>query len=448
METETASRPIASQSGQTPAQTNRRIGVLLAIGLLARLALLAALDPQTNVQGGDGIWYLRQGWLIAHAALEGALRTVGPLYPLGLAAAWRLAPDAPFPAENGLVSPFVLTLIRFVQIALSVLVVWLAYRLTRRLTSDPRAGLAVAMALGLGPAFVMEPFSIMTETLFMFWLTLGIWLYVSGQEKFSDLRAAQTGFVFALAALTRPALLLFPVLLAPHLLIVCGCRAGIRRSAVLLGIFALTLLPWNLYLLSNTGSPLPSGFSSNLWIGATGSGDWEGHERLDRRRQEFKGGPEDYLSEALSPISRHPFQWIRLRGRHLAGAVLQPHGTVNLTGPSTKELLSKWWRQDGSLSGLAAIRHSPWFWLKLLIYVLHYAALALALFGVALVLRQWRRYYAVFAIVGYLFGVYGILLVSPRYLFPAEVFLWVLGAVGLHQLWDGRLVRHTVAVGS
>ena len=207
----------------------------------------------------------------------------------------------------------------------------------------------------------------------------------------------------------------------------------------MLGAFALTLLPWNLYLFSTTGSVLPSGFSSNLWIGATGSGQWEGREALDRGRRQFKGGDEDYLSEALGPITRRPFQWLRLRARRLAGAVLQPHGTVNLTGPSTKRVLSDWWLQDRSLRGLDAVRRSPWFWLKLSIYLFHYVALVCAALGVRVALRQWREYYAVFAIVGYLFGAYGILTVSPRYLFPAEVFVWVLAAAGIRRLWHGRL---------
>jgi len=357
------------------------------------------------------------------------------MYPLGLAIVWRLVPDAPFPAGDRLPPTVVLTLVRLTQVALSVLMVWLAYSLTRRLTSDPRAALVAAAGLGLGPAFVMEPFSILTETLFMFWLTLGIWLFTKEQEKVSQSGQIVIGFVFALATLTRPILLFFPVLLAAHLAMLQGRRLGLRRGAVMLGAFALTLLPWNLYLLYTTRSPLPSGFASNLWIGATGSGQWEGHEALDRRRRDFKAGDQDYLFEALGPIARNPFQWMRLRGRHLAGAILQPHGTVNLTGPSTKQIAARWWREDGSLRGLAAIRHSPWFWLKLSIHLLHFTALALALLGVALVLTRWRQYFALFAIIGYLFGVYGILTVTPRYLFPAQVFIWILAAVGLRRLW-------------
>jgi 4-amino-4-deoxy-L-arabinose transferase-like glycosyltransferase len=438
-ETLTTDRALRSDDQPNSGRMNRWLGFVLLVALLARLALLVALNPQTGIQGSDSIWYLRQGWAIAHAALDQPLRTVGPLYPLGLAVVWRLVPDAPPPAEDGVAATVVLTLIRLAQIALSLVMVWLAYRLTLRLTSDPRAGLVVVAASGLGPAFVMEAFNILTETLFMFWLTLAIWLYVRDQVGTRGWGAALIGFVLALGTLTRPILLLFPALLALHLLILHGWRAGIRRSVIMLGAFALTLLPWNLYLFSTTGSALPSGFSSNLWIGATGSGQWEGREALDRRRQQFKRGDEDYLSEAFGPITGRPFQWLRLRARCLAGAVLQPHGTVNLTGPSTKRLLSDWWRQDRSLSGLAAVGRSPWFWLKALIYAFHYAALMFAALGAMMALRRWRQYYSVFAIIVYLFGAYGLLTVSPRYLFPAEVLIWVLAAVGVRRLWHGRL---------
>ncbi len=420
---------------RAPARTKSWIGLLLAIACLARLAVLAATDPQTGVHGGDSIWYLRQGWSIARSALEQPLSTVGPLYPLGLAIVWRLVPDAPFPAGDSLPPTVVLTLVRLTQVALSVLMVWLAYSLTRRLASDPRAALVAAAGLGLGPAFVMEPLNILTETVFMLCLTLGVCLHVRDQEKTSNLGPILTGLVFALATLTRPILLFFPVLLAAHLAMLQGRRLGVRRGAVMLAAFILTLLPWNLYLLYTTRSPLPSGFASNLWIGATGSGQWEGHEALDRRRRDFRAGDEDYLSEALGPIARNPLQWLRLRGLHLAGAVLQPHGTVNLTGPSIKQIAVRWWHEDGSFRGLAAIRHSPWFWLKLSIHLFHFTALAFSLVGAAVVLSRWRQYFALFAIIVYLLGVYGILTVTPRYLFPAQVFIWILAAVGLCRVW-------------
>jgi 4-amino-4-deoxy-L-arabinose transferase-like glycosyltransferase len=314
--------------------------------------------------------------------------------------------------------------------------VWLAYRLARRLTHDPRAAMVAAVGLGIGPAFVTEPFNILTETLFMVCLTLGIWLHANEQEKMSNRGPILIGFVFALATLTRPILLFFPVLLAAHLAIVQGRRVGVRRGAVMLAAFVLTLLPWNLYLLSTTGTPLPSGFASNLWIGATGSGQWEGHEALDRRRRDFRAGDEDYLSEALGPIARNPLPWLRLRGLRLAGAILQPHGTVNLTGPSIKQIAARWWREDGSFGGLAAIRHSPWFWLKLSIHLFHFSALAFSLVGAAVVLSRWRRYFALCAIIVYLLGAYGILTVTPRYLFPAQVFIWILAAVGLCRVWN------------
>ena len=80
------------------------------------------------------------------------------------------------------------------------------------------------------------------------------------------------------------------------------------------------------------------------------------------------------------------------------------------------------------------MRRSQWFWLKLSIYLFHYAALGFAVPGLMIALRRWRQYYSVLAIVGYLLGAYGVLTVSPRYLFPAEVFVWVFAAVGVRRL--------------
>ncbi len=421
-----------------PARERYQLLGLLILAALLRLGLLFRIRPDEFLRGGDGAWYLHQAWLIAHHALPHPLTTVGPVYPLVLALLWSLFPNAPEPLDVGSVPVATLLLVRLLQIGLSLLVVWLGYRLARGLGGDHRAGMITAIGLGIGPAFVLEPVYILTEPVFIALLTAAVWLYARACKAPSTGRFALTGAAFGLAALTRPVAMLLPVAFIPHLAIVFRTHAWRRWLASLLGVFVLTLLPWMTYLALSTGNPLPEGFSSNLWLGAVGKGQWEGMEAMYYQRQEFGGEREDYIPEAVRIILADPLGWAALRARNLAAAVLTPHGTSDLAGPSVKELFGEWLAQGRSFGGLGTIVGAPNFGLKSLIYAFHAFALATGALGAWVWRKRWRDAYGVLATIVYLVAMYAVLTVMPRYLLPAEVLVWVLAGIGSMWLWDRR----------
>ena len=419
----------------------RQLGLLMLAALLLRLAFLSIHRPGDYLQGGDGQWYVQQGWLIAHNSLPAPLTTVGPLYPVGLALLWLVFPTATEPVGVESIPAAYLTLVRLSQVALSLFVVGLGYLLARGLTASHAAGMVTAVGLGLGPAFIMEPVHILTEPVFMALMTLGVWLYIRGMRSPSRAGFALTGFVLALSALTRPVTLLFPAVLIPHMWTDRRSTGARRGLPWLLGAFALMLLPWSIYLQRTTGSFLPEGFASNLWIGAVGEGQWEGSATLDQWRQEFGGEDGSYVQEALRVIASDPIGWLTLRARRLAAAVLTPHGMSDLSGPSIKLLFGEWLARGMPLDGLWVIASAPHFPLKLVIYLIHFAALGLGGVGAWISLRRWRDVYAILAGGLYLVAAYAFLTILPRYLFPAEVFLWVVAAAG--ALWlSHRLHRN------
>jgi hypothetical protein len=144
----------------------------------------------------------------------------------------------------------------------------------------------------------------------------------------------------------------------------------------------------------------------------------------------FRDESGGYVREALRSIAADPLGWLALRARNLGVAVLTPHGTSDLGGPSIKLLAASWLRDDGSLRGLWGIMAARNFTLKLVIYAFHYYALILAAAGAVVSIRRWRERFVIYAVIAYLLAAYGLLTVLPRYLFPAEVFLWILAGVG------------------
>lgn len=414
----------------------RQIWILLILAVLLRLLLLILLSPGAFFYGGDGPHYVEQGWRIARNALSIPLTKSGPLYPLLLAGCWFLFPSASEPYTAGSILTVYLTSVRLLQIALSGAMVWMGYRLAYRLGAKHRAGMIAALGLGLNPAFVLAPYYVLTEPVFMASLTAAVFFYLRAIQAHSRADFVVAGALFALAGLTRPVAVLLPFVFLGHLLLNLKRRAWQRYALVFLGAFFLFVLPWMVYLYGTSGSPVPEGFGSNLWIGAAYEGEWQGTVTTYERSQQFGGERGDFTPEALRIIRSDPLGWLKLRTNNLAEAVLTPYVTSDLGGPSVKQAFGAWLREDGSLPGLWSIIRLPNFIPKLAIYALHFFALALGSVGLTFVWKRSRLAFSVAAPVLYLVVVHGALNARPRYLFPAEVFLWVLAGCGSVGLWD------------
>jgi 4-amino-4-deoxy-L-arabinose transferase-like glycosyltransferase len=312
------------------------------------------------------------------------------------------------------------------------------HRLAQRLAGNDRAAALAALGVALGPAFVMTPFQILTESLFTMLVVLAILLYVRAQRSPTGAGVTAAAVVFGLAAMTRPVVWLLPMALAVHLMALRGRRRGLRWASVLLGGYLVTLAPWHAYLYAATGSPMPQGLLANLWLGATGEGRWTGRQAMDDRRRRFQGGDEDYANEALAAIRANPLGWARLRATRMAEAVLQPHGTQDLTGPPVKSAIASVVRGDAPPRVLWPHAASGTFWLKAAIYAFHYAALLLGAVGMWQVRHAWRDWFGPYAIIVYLCLVHGALTVLPRYLFPATPFLWIFAAASVARMRGWR----------
>jgi 4-amino-4-deoxy-L-arabinose transferase-like glycosyltransferase len=373
---------------------------------------------------------VRQAWFLANDALPEPLRTVGPLYPLVLTVFWFGFPGRPDPVDPGAVPAGLLVGVHVLQAILGTLTVALVYRLARRLIADRRSALFAAVGVGVSPAFVIEPLLVHTESLFIALLVAAVLLQVRN-GRLAPGASAVVGVVTALAALTRPMLLLFPLVLAAQLMLTRRSTQSVRAAAALLLAALITLAPWNFWLYRTTGSWLPAGFASNLWIGTQRDGGPLEVKTFHQLGDQLEASGRGYLGGALDEIAARPGEWIARRGRNVAGAILQPHGTSDLGGPSTKAAVLQWWREDRSSRGFLRVASAPTFWLRAIVYIFHYAALALGVIGIWKTLPVWRDWTPVYAAILYVLLVHALLTANSRYLFPTEPFWWVLAGAAV-----------------
>ncbi len=417
---------------------------------MLRLAQILPLDRTqiyTN-KGGDSWWYLENGFDLVRGQ-DPAVLPSGPIYLLFVGIPQRItAPET------------AILLIRLLQALMSTLTCYFVYRLAWTISRDIRAGIIAAAVLALSPAFIIETGQILTETLFIFLLAGGLWLYVAtiaANPADKPLRLRQLGWIvlvgviLGIATLTRAVLLAFPLGLVIHLLMVYGWRKGLQLGLILIVVFAVTLSPWTIYNRIKWGQTViaAQGFAAFLFLGATDSG-WQGPQQTDNSLQQQSGVPlstdpsvqqQNYSSSATNAILSDVGGWLKSRVAQLSNAILQPHGTVFFAGESLKDMTSHWLNNDRSLGGLLRLTQGDSFWPKLAIYLFHDLGMLAGLIGIWLSRRSWRLALPLVGLVAYFLLAHFILYVIPRYLFPLDMVAWVFGGIAFAALMQRVLWR-------
>jgi 4-amino-4-deoxy-L-arabinose transferase-like glycosyltransferase len=446
-----------SLEGATPENPGRTRGLsrlfkhqialllILLTALFLRLWYGLAQDHQSVYENrnGDSAWYLANGYVLVTGRdtdypVDLSRLPTAPLY-LILIGVWQalLSPEAAVVA------------IRITQAILGVATIYFAYELARKIAGDDGAGLITAGVLALSPAFITEAAQIATETLYIFLVTGGLLAFTSSQVG-AGLGPAPTkmlvlsAFLLGLATLTRGVMLGFPVGLALLALLSHGWRAGWKRAAVLLLVYALTISTWTVYNLVRFDRLVigAEGFAAFLYISASG---WESPQQVDEAISEDVGGSviqeeledlqaenqarqAEFSSAAVATISADPVGYLQRRIGDL-----QPHGTAFFPGESLKDAASNWLRDDRTASGLIELTRGDAFWPKLALYLFHFTGLIFGLVGMWQTRQRWRLTLPLIGFIAYTLLVALVTLALPRYLFPAEVFWWVLSGIVISQ---------------
>ncbi len=433
--------------------TRYLLWLILSLALLLRVGYALSLDPLSVYRegGGDSAWYLANGYGLFTGQEHGWVRDVtfyvstiptAPLYLIFVGLPQTVLSDA-----------LAIYVIRLAQALASTASCYFAYGISWRISGDARGGLLAALVGALYPPFIMEAGALTTETLYIFFVAAGVWLYIEGVILARGGRGAMVlgvALALGLATLTRAVALLFPLGIAVHLLWV-GRRAWWRYAVGLLVVYSAVVGIWTLYnwgvwgrLVIGSDQMMPT-----IWRGATNINDREAIDRQFLGESHRPGEEGDdcvdcklripnsaFAQATLETIANDPIAYARLRVTALLGAYLEPHGVAQLSGESLRALALAWLREDFTLSGLGRLLGADNFWPKLFIYAIHWSGILLGVVGMWLYRAQWRTMLAPGGFIAYTTLIHLALLVIPRYIFPTDIFFWALGSGVLWRWYD------------
>ncbi len=438
----------------------RWLWLILFIGLLLRL--LHASDLPTVLLfrhggGGDSGWYLANGAGFFSGKEHGYIR--------GIAYYISNLPTPPFYILFAGIFQTVLpkhesvVLIRIVQSLVSVGTAYLAFRIALTVVKDSRAGLMAAALVAWHPAFIVESNTIATETFYVFFIVMGLWLYIEYVAARGSATARQklsinpalvlVALALGMATLTRAVAALFPLGIVAHMLLLNmydglfdGKSRWFSKSLLLLLVYGALLSTWTIHnlLLWNRFVILSDQLMPAIWRAAV-TNDGSPRENDELLLQDagnsidddceidckFQHETDAYLKQIGASISEDGFGYVWRRLGELGESIIQPHGTVPFGSASIREAASHWLRHDGSAEGLIQLTRIEGFAIKLVIWFLHFFALLFGMAGIWLTRASWRQTAPLAGFLLYTMVIHFIVLDAPRYLFPNEI-IWIIFA--------------------
>ena len=451
----------------------RLLWLFLLLALFMRLLFAiqqSAVSEYRNAKGGDSGWYLAVGAGFFQDAPHGTIRGVDyynsviptpPLYIMFVGFMQQLLPD-----RQSILA------IRLLQCLASVATVYLAFRTALVLSGDQKTSLIAAAMLAFHPAMIIEPANIATETVYIFFLSLGIWLYVeqingpTGERPPFRLAPASSlalaALAFGLATLTRAVSIMFPFLLGAHILWL-GRRRLIADSKKMCLLFLFVYVSfsatWTLHNLAlwNRLVIVSDQLMPAIWRGVEshdGSPTKNDALLLDGSAPDVAEGcqidckyqhpTELYLRRIMTVVTADLPGLLVRRASELLYSLLQPYGTTDFGDVSIKAAAREWLGNDRTPHGLLALFRIEGFAIKLATWLFHYLLLALGALGIFWTRRQTIRTAPLTGLALYTLGAHLILLALPRYIFPLEVVWAIFASLAVDRLlkrWADRQNR-------
>jgi 4-amino-4-deoxy-L-arabinose transferase-like glycosyltransferase len=328
--------------------------------------------------------------------------------------------------------------VKLVQIVLSALTGWLIYLLMKRLHAE-RSALLAAAFFALYPPFVKYTSLLWSETLFIFLVVAFMYFLFKSQEAFRPLAGLAAGFFLGAASLTREAAIYFLIPAAFWFLIDLPgpdrFRLFLRRFGPVLLATVVVISPWAIrnYRLFRSFIPVSTNGGINFYIGnntqATGK-YYSGYPPRTTLPAEVRGSSkEKYLALELE-IQRNSYKeglrFIRQNPGFFARLTLKK--------------FFFFWRPP--LSGLNFSRNSQESFYRLLWLIFYLAVLVLALPGLVLALKIFKKHWLLLHLwIILVTGVHIFTFVDARFQLPIIPFLMMFAAFMLDRLLPQKLTQ-------
>ncbi len=243
---------------------NKILLIILAGSLIVSLAysfyfrIIPAVDARaydviaTNI--ADGAGYRED--LNRDIAADQSIARVGPLYEYFLAGIYKI-----FGHHYGVVW--------VTQGILHAFTAWFVYLICLSVFNNNehknKIGLLAAALIGFSPDLIEISAMLMTETFYLFLISLMLYLFFKYFENKNWLTIVFLAFISGLAILARPpALFLMPIILFYFYV-----KKGLRSTLLFLVVFSMVFIPWTVrnYSVFHQFMPLGIGGQYNFWIG-------------------------------------------------------------------------------------------------------------------------------------------------------------------------------------
>lgn len=316
---------------------------------------------------------------------------------------------------------------KLLNVVLGLGIVWLSYRIARRLFDSEEAGRMALLLLAFYPNQIAYTSLTATETPFLFLMLLGCLILLREKPRLRDDGLA--GIVFGLGCLTKPTMLFVPAVFFGLSLLSRFRWTNVARAVVVYSALGLVILPWSIRNYEVFGRPvfIVTSGGINLLIGNNpvanggyGPADPVSETLVEAEKDE---GAREIVARTIARryIVEHPWRTlglIPLRLWHLYSKDVEGFYWNELAGGA----------EEGSVAG------RPMFLLKILAQAYYLAILAMFAAGVFRFYLTGRVRLPVqsalgLGIIAYLTLVILLLFGSSRLHFPlVPCFSWYAGA--------------------
>jgi 4-amino-4-deoxy-L-arabinose transferase-like glycosyltransferase len=342
--------------------------------------------------------------------------------------------------------------LQILQAILDALTALLVYRIVMRLFGARRAAIVASAVYALYPPiawFTTNPYNDLWAIDFTVAIVAVFIEALNSDHRWRWLVAC--GLLAGVGSYFRPNVLLLPPILVLATIGITGWREALRRGACVVMISALLVVPWTVrnYEDFHVFIPATSSFWENMWegLGEVVPNDFGASAKtlfaeVKRARPDLRPlSPawDGYLKGwVVRAIERHPWPYLRLLVRRIWSSTLGNHTTT--------------WMRRGSVSPaayrgglLAFIIQQPF---DVLEYLVQPAVFLLAMLGLALTWRRWRRQHLILVAVALAVLVpYVLIHMDGRYVLPVDFvyFTWIGLAVD-HLVERFRARSHTASI--